>query len=184
VDTSLVGARGDSLLHRPAPSAAAIAHAAARFVWATDAGERTPWTALPGFRLNAASAPKVRMRVGGEAVEAAPADGRISAVYEEHAVVVFENGDAYEFTLDTGERSADDATAGDGAILSPMPGKIVSVAAKAGAKLKKGEPILVLEAMKMEHTLTAPFDGKLVELNAKAGAQVSEGVVLAKLEAC
>ena len=95
---------------------------------------------------------------------------------------VFRNGDVYEFNLDTGERSADEATAGDGAILSPMPGKIVSVAAKAGAKLKKGDPILVLEAMKMEHTLTAPFDGKLAELNAKAGAQVSEGVLLAKLE--
>jgi acetyl/propionyl-CoA carboxylase alpha subunit len=93
------------------------------------------------------------------------------------------NGEGYEFTLDTGERAAGEASAGDGAILSPMPGKIVSVAAKAGAKLKKGDPIVVLEAMKMEHTLTAPFDGKLAELNAKAGAQVSEGVVLARLEA-
>ena len=96
--------------------------------------------------------------------------------------LIFDRGEAYEFTLDTGERSADEATAGDRAILSPMPGKIVSVAAKAGAKLKKGDPILVLEAMKMEHTLTAPFDGKLAELNAKAGAQVSEGVLLAKLD--
>jgi biotin carboxyl carrier protein len=40
----------------------------------------------------------------------------------------------------------------------------------------------VLEAMKMEHTLTAPFDGKVIELKANAGAQVSEGVLLAKLE--
>jgi acetyl/propionyl-CoA carboxylase alpha subunit len=97
-------------------------------------------------------------------------------------MLVFDRGEAYEFTLNTGERSADEAAAGDDAILSPMPGKIVSVAAKAGAKLKKGDPILVLEAMKMEHTLVAPFDGKLAELNAKAGAQVSEGVLLAKLE--
>ena len=67
--------------------------------------------------------------------------------------------------------------------MSPMPGKIVSVSVKAGAKIKKGDPILVLEAMKMEHTLSAPFDGKVVELNAKSGAQVSEGVLLAKLDA-
>jgi acetyl/propionyl-CoA carboxylase alpha subunit len=105
-----------------------------------------------------------------------------SLTRDKSRALVGENGETYEFTLDTGERSADEATAGDGAILSPMPGKIVSVAAKAGAKLKKGDPILVLEAMKMEHTLTAPFDGKLAELNAKAGAQVSEGVLLAKLE--
>jgi acetyl/propionyl-CoA carboxylase alpha subunit len=98
------------------------------------------------------------------------------------AVLMFDHGEAYEFTLDTGEAEGGELAAGDGAILSPMPGKIVSVAAKAGAKLKKGDPILVLEAMKMEHTLTAPFDGKLAELNAKPGAQVSEGVVLAKLE--
>lgn len=93
------------------------------------------------------------------------------------------DGEVYAFELDTGERSADEATAGDGAILSPMPGKIVSVAVEAGAKLKKGDPILVLEAMKMEHTLTAPFDGKLAELNATPGAQVGEGALLAKLEA-
>jgi acetyl/propionyl-CoA carboxylase alpha subunit len=97
-------------------------------------------------------------------------------------LLVFQNGEAYEFTLDTGEAEGGELAAGDGAILSPMPGKIVSVAAKAGAKLKKGDAIMVLEAMKMEHTLTAPFDGKLAELNAKAGAQVSEGVLLAKLE--
>jgi 3-methylcrotonyl-CoA carboxylase alpha subunit len=97
-------------------------------------------------------------------------------------VLVPEYGETYEFTLDTGERAAGEAAASDGAILSPMPGKIVSVAVKAGAKVAKGEPLLVLEAMKMEHTLTAPFAGKVAELKAKAGEQVSEGVVLAKLE--
>lgn len=93
---------------------------------------------------------------------------------------VFQRGDVYEIEWDIGEAEGGEAAAGDGTILSPMPGKIVSVAAKAGAHMKKGDSIL--EAMKMEHTLTVPFDGKLVELNAKAGAQVSEGVVLAKLE--
>ena len=56
----------------------------------------------------------------------------IDANGREH-LLAFDHGDAYEFILDTGERAADEATAGDGAILSPMPGKIVSVAAKAGA---------------------------------------------------
>jgi acetyl/propionyl-CoA carboxylase alpha subunit len=118
----------------------------------------------------------------GVSVEASPVEGDAWSMSGYESQLVQESGETYEFTLDTGERSADEATAGDGSILSPMPGKIVSVAAKAGAKLKKGDPILVLEAMKMEHTLTAPFDGKLTELNAKAGAQVSEGVLLAKLE--
>ena len=60
---------------------------------------------------------------------------------------MFENGEAYEFTLDTGERSADEASAGDGAILSPMPGKIVSVAAKAG----------VMQITKVAAVECAPF---------------------------
>ncbi|MGD9966116.1 MAG: biotin carboxylase N-terminal domain-containing protein [Hyphomonadaceae bacterium] len=189
VDTSLIASRGDALLHRPPPSADAIAYAAARFMSADDDGEASPWLRLGGFRLNAPPRVKVRMRVCGDVFEATPAepgvypsDGSINALGVGQSIVVFANGEAYEFTLDTGERADGEVAAGDGAILSPMPGKIVSVAAKTGAKLKKGDPILVLEAMKMEHTLTAPFDGKLAELNAKPGAQVSEGVLLAKLE--
>ncbi len=67
-------------------------------------------------------------------------------------------------------------------MLAPMPGQIVSVAVQQGGEVKKGDALLVLEAMKMEHTLIAPFDAKVVELKAKAGDQVSEGVLLAKLD--
>lgn len=145
----------------------------------------SPWIKLEGFRLNSTpnAVVAVRHRDERRLVRLDDIDNeRAVPVKTDDKVVLFHRGEAYEFTLDTGERSADEGAAGDGAILSPMPGKIVSVAVKAGAKLKKGDPILVLEAMKMEHTLTAPFDGKLAELNAKAGAQVSEGVLLAKLE--
>jgi 3-methylcrotonyl-CoA carboxylase alpha subunit len=63
-----------------------------------------------------------------------------------------------------------------------MPGKIVAVHAKVGEALAKGAPIFTLEAMKMEHVLTAPFEGALAVLAASAGAQVSEGAELARLE--
>ncbi len=192
VDTALIASRGDRLTRRPPASEPAIATAAARFLGETTrhGADVSPWAQLDGFRLNAAPSRTVRMRLGDEAIvrdadTGMPRDaasGAINAVSIGHSVIVFDRGEAYEFTLDTGEVEGGEAAAGDGAILSPMPGKIVSVAAKAGAKLKKGDPILVLEAMKMEHTLTAPFDGALAELNAKAGAQVSEGVVLARLE--
>jgi len=192
VDTGLIAARGDALLKRPEPSLAVLARAACALE-----GERfevrkhraridqlSPWDRLRGFRVNGEAHRTVRMRFEGNAIvgDANFDPGPPESVRDADTAIVFDRGEAYEFTLDTGERSADEASAGDGAILSPMPGKIVSVAAKAGAKLKKGDPILVLEAMKMEHTLTAPFDGKLTELNAKPGAQVSEGVLLAKLE--
>jgi 3-methylcrotonyl-CoA carboxylase alpha subunit len=64
-----------------------------------------------------------------------------------------------------------------------MPGKVTAVEVKKGEKVEKGQRLLTLEAMKMEHALTAPFDGTVAELNAKAGAQVTEGQMLVKIEA-
>ena len=71
---------------------------------------------------------------------------------------------------------------GDGAILAPMPGKVTSVEVAAGETVAKGQRLLTLEAMKMEHGLVAPFDGVVAELNAKAGAQVQVDAVLARIE--
>jgi biotin carboxyl carrier protein len=62
-----------------------------------------------------------------------------------------------------------------------MPGRIVAVSVRDGDRIRRGQPVLVLEAMKMEHVLTAPFDSQ-VTLNAvNPGDQVSEGQVLARL---
>jgi propionyl-CoA carboxylase alpha chain len=69
-----------------------------------------------------------------------------------------------------------------GSLLAPMPGLVLRVLAEPGAVVTAGQPILVLEAMKMEQTVSAPADGVLAELRAKAGEQVSTGQVLAVLE--
>jgi 3-methylcrotonyl-CoA carboxylase alpha subunit len=63
-----------------------------------------------------------------------------------------------------------------------MPGKVTSVEVSKGEKVAKGQRLLTLEAMKMEHGLVAPFDGVVAELNAKAGAQVQVDAVLARVE--
>jgi acetyl/propionyl-CoA carboxylase alpha subunit len=189
VDTNLIAARGDTLSKRSAPDDQLFATAvAALLTFAGPSGRRVstrgPW-AMGGFRVNAADNRTFRIKIDGAPIVGEPSEAfdKNGWSWDGEHVRIFQRGDVYEVEWDTGERSADEASAGDGAILSPMPGKIVSVAAKAGAKLKKGDPILVLEAMKMEHTLTAPFDGKVVELTGKAGDQVAEGVVLAKIEA-
>jgi 3-methylcrotonyl-CoA carboxylase alpha subunit len=62
-----------------------------------------------------------------------------------------------------------------------MPGKVTGLSVKAGETVKKGQPLLVLEAMKMEHALTAPFDGVVDEVAVALGAQVTEGAMLVKL---
>ena len=74
-------------------------------------------------------------------------------------------------------------TGGDGGRLTaPMPGKVVSFAVKAGDKVTKGQPLAVMEAMKMEHTISAPADGEVVELLFAPGDQVQDGDELLTLK--
>ena len=63
-----------------------------------------------------------------------------------------------------------------------MPGSVISVLAEAGSNVTEGQPLLVLEAMKMQHTVTAPTDGVLAQINVKPGTQVAAGEVLAVVE--
>lgn len=70
---------------------------------------------------------------------------------------------------------------GDGSIAAPMPGKVIAVHVKAGDSVKAGDRLLVLEAMKMEHRLTAPFDGRIESVGVAEGAQVAEGDALVQL---
>ncbi len=76
--------------------------------------------------------------------------------------------------------AADDAPAGS--LTSPMPGLVVRVLAQAGDAVTKGQPLLVLEAMKMEHEIAAPADGALAELRVVEGAQVEAGAVLVVID--
>lgn len=76
---------------------------------------------------------------------------------------------------------AGEAQAEGGRLTAPMPGKVVSFAVKAGDKVSKGQPLAVMEAMKMEHTIAAPADGTVQELLYAPGDQVSEGAELLKI---
>jgi len=69
-------------------------------------------------------------------------------------------------------RSGGLAGAGDGVVRAPMPGSVIAVLAEAGQRVSAGQPLVIVEAMKMEHTVTAPADGVVAELTAKAGQQV------------
>jgi len=75
------------------------------------------------------------------------------------------------------------AEAEGGRLTAPMPGKIVAVLVAAGATVEKGAPLLIMEAMKMEHTIAAPADGRVEELLYAVGDQVAEGAQLLSFEA-
>jgi 3-methylcrotonyl-CoA carboxylase alpha subunit len=63
-----------------------------------------------------------------------------------------------------------------------MPGRIITVDVMAGDSVMKGQKLVTLEAMKMEHSLTAPFDGTVTELNAVLGAQVQVEALLVRIQ--
>jgi propionyl-CoA carboxylase alpha chain len=69
-----------------------------------------------------------------------------------------------------------------GSLVAPMPGNVIRLGAAVGDAVTAGQPLIWLEAMKMEHTITAPTDGALVELNVNTGQQVEVGAVLARVE--
>ncbi|WP_372727788.1 biotin carboxylase N-terminal domain-containing protein [Nocardioides sp.] len=69
-----------------------------------------------------------------------------------------------------------------GSLLAPMPGTVVSVAVEVGDEVAAGQTVLVLEAMKMQHTVSAPYAGVVSQLDVRAGAQVASGDVLAVVE--
>ena len=94
---------------------------------------------------------------------------------------VFAGSDYRRLTLRHG-LSGQDEEARRGSLAAPMPGRIVQVMSRPGEAVKKGQALLILEAMKMEHTVTAPADGIVKEIHFAAGEQVLEGAELVTLE--
>jgi 3-methylcrotonyl-CoA carboxylase alpha subunit len=141
---------------------------------------------LAGFRLNAPTHHSVVLGRGGEFRTVELDDDQpmaaVSGFRDEERVVAFYEGQAYEFAL-TSRGTVRGHGIHDGEIEAPMPGKVTAVEVKQGEKVAKGQRLITLEAMKMEHALTAPFDGIVADLPAKAGTQVSEGTLLVKVEA-
>ena len=169
VDTGLIGRDGDELAEPPVPSEEALGAAAMELV---------SYAPQPGFRLNAAPRGKAHFLLDRESVEIALA-GHGSRRPRESALVA-DRGQTW--LLEPWRKQAlHGAAVGDGAILAPMPGKVIAVEVTEGQMVAKGQKLLTLEAMKMEHSLTAPFEGLVAELKVQAGAQVQVEALLVRI---
>ena len=177
IDTGFIERHADRLVPDGSASDRVAGAAAAALVPADPAD---PWRALSGFRLNAAPDDRVAVSIGGGTRLATPAPGGVTAQVG-HERVLFVDGEAFPFAAPVAGQGGR-ASAGDGAILSPMPGRIVAVEVAAGDRVTAGQRLVVLEAMKMEQALLSPFDGMVTDLSASEGAQVAEGVLLARIE--
>ena len=177
LDTGFIERKLDRLVGDDAPDDA-IWQAAADFTVLDAIEENAPRPI--GFRLNADPRVAATLFHKGESrtVDVIGERGAAHATgfVEDARTVVFADGQGFEFALES--RGSGAAAAGSGAILAPMPGKVIAVDVAEGDRVTAGQRLMVLEAMKMEHALTAPFDGTVTELSAATGGQVQVEAVL------
>jgi acetyl/propionyl-CoA carboxylase alpha subunit len=194
VDTGFIAAEESDLAAEPL-SEMGIEDAANRLrQFASPRGDRTisPWDHLDGaigFRANAPDQWTQSVRVDGAhhlAQLLGEDDHPMTRLIGLSAtrVIAFENGSAFDVSaFGRAGSGSGSGLASDGALRAPMPGKIVATPAKAGDTVTRGQPIVVLEAMKMEHALVAPFDGVVGEIGVSVGDQVAADTVLATVTA-
>ncbi len=180
LDTGFIARKLDALVPSNEPDERAWQSAADFLVLAEREGE----SGASGFRLNAPVALEAVLgrkgdtrRIGAGVGAGMPS---ASALIDDERVVVFSHGQAFEFARTV--RGSPGASAADGAILAPMPGKVIAVDVAPGDEVAEGQRLVVLEAMKMEHALTAPFAGTVAELTVRQGDQVEVEALLARVE--
>ena len=193
VDTGFIAAEESDLAAEPLSemgvedAAHRLRHVAAGSADSAD----SPWDSLTGavgFRANAPSRITQSVVVDGVPQIARMLDDddhpmtRLIGLSATR-LVAFESGSAFEVSAFARGGSGAGGPASDGALRAPMPGKIVATPAKPGDTVTKGQPVVVLEAMKMEHALVAPFDGVVGGIGVSVGDQVAADTVLATVTA-
>ncbi len=187
VGTAFIPSRLDKLVPDPSPGEG-VWNLAATALLASDFGnadDEDPWAALAGFRLNADPHPCVALAHRGEVrVIEAGGNGALEgmATASGDHLLVFASGQAFGFTLPGIGGGGGGGGEGEGTLVSPMPGRVLSVEVREGDHVAKGQKLLTLEAMKMEHSLVTPYGGVVAKLGAEAGEQVTEGTVLVLVE--
>ncbi len=186
VDTGFIARHMDALASPPTPAVSGTAIGALDEAGAGE-GPRvwSPRSGATGFRINAPPRLSATVHLDGARPDEAFAFAETPpprAGDEDESRVVFCEGEAFRLSrFRLGEGGG--AAASDGAVRAPMPGRISRLMASAGQKVTAGEALAVLEAMKMEHTLTAPFDGEVAEVLVEEGRQVVESAVLLRVQA-
>ncbi len=186
VETGFIAAHLAELVPAPEHSPEVLQSAAiTRLRTETYTDGQSPWSKVTGFKINTPSTTTVGLQSGAAIHEVAltlpvGATSRSSAVNGTQ-ILVFDKGEAHEFTAPQIQAGSGGGAEASGAILSPMPGLVISVAIKAGDVVAKGQPLVTVEAMKMEHTLSAPFAATVEALLVSKGDTVSEGKTLVRL---
>ncbi|MBI5483644.1 MAG: acetyl/propionyl/methylcrotonyl-CoA carboxylase subunit alpha [Deltaproteobacteria bacterium] len=105
---------------------------------------------------------------------------RVKATVVRHGntITILDQGKSHLLTRHDPGAAGDEDEAAAGRLTAPMPGKVVAIMAEVGVRVGRGTPLLIMEAMKMEHTINAPCDGAVAEFHFEVGAVVNEGAEL------
>ena len=128
------------------------------------------------LRLSARDGQELHVKLGERAVH-----GTVHRDGEQFHV--FTGGAHYTLHYNDPMAHAGEAEAEGGRLTAPMPGKVVAVLVNKGQDVKKGEPLVIMEAMKMEHTIAAPHDGLVEDVLYAVGDQVADGAPLLAFKA-
>jgi 3-methylcrotonyl-CoA carboxylase alpha subunit len=129
--------------------------------------------------------PLAEVQIAPDTVAARIAERRYHARYRvlgAHVYLWLED-EAYDFLLDDPRAHEFHATAAVGGLTTPLPGVVVSVPVTVGSKVRAGDVLMVIEAMKMEHTISAPHAGTVKSIHFARGERVPEGSLLLELDA-
>ncbi len=202
-DTGFIEQHLTELIERPAGTDfGALARGAQALLARVKAPERdpdeppSPWDAADAFQFGGARIVTLPLSADGEPVTATvsygsgaaqvsvegaapPADA--IAIEAGEAVLVLRHGRQIRVTLrDLAASEAQDG--GDGLVRAPMHGRVLGIFVEKGDKVVRGQRLAIIEAMKMEHTMTAPIDGEVTEIAATTNAQVAEGATIVRIE--
>jgi len=181
IDTGFIDRHKSDLIPAETMPARSLQAAAQLILSEHDGTGADPWSAHDGFRLGARTPAKLEFVVDGkrELIEVSDAPFEGTAIrLASGAIAVMERGETFVVEPYDPFAAADAAGAATDRIVTPMPGKVIQIHVKAGDKVTRGQALAVLEAMKMEHTLSAPADETVESVEVSAGDQVAEGTVV------
>jgi acetyl-CoA carboxylase biotin carboxylase subunit len=183
IDTGFIGRHEAALIPKDGLPPDALAAAAGQVLREYATASDDPWSVQDSFRLAGASRQTVAFLVDGKpvAVPYTQTDAQTLRL-SNGDIAVMADGETFTVRPYDPFVAADSAGGASDRIVTPMPGKIVQLLVKPGEAVTKGQPLAVLEAMKMEHTLSAPADAKVASVEVSQGDQVNDGAIVVRFE--
>jgi 3-methylcrotonyl-CoA carboxylase alpha subunit len=200
IDTGFIPRHQAGLIpSKSEPSLHQLAEAALLLVRERERAHRShdPWDRDDGFRLAVEARETINFVVDGKrksvqlihhrdaTLEVANAKAAVGAHtnavrLKSGDIAVFDHGETWTLSLYDPFAAADEQGSAADRVIAPMPGKVIQVLVRPGETVKRGAPLAVLEAMKMEHTLSAAADALVATVDVSPGDQVNEGAVIVR----